>query len=103
MPRLLDGLAVAHHEAGVVRPGRRQGLSDLLLQDDFRNRVLKPVAAPSAFGGVYSFADFSQVPETATTAFWNDEIHLTEAGFAVLAAELNRELRARLPTAKRAR
>ena len=62
-------LAVAHHEAGVVRPERRQGLSDLLLQDGFRDRVLKPVAAPSAFGGVFSFADFNQVTEAATTAF----------------------------------
>jgi len=76
--------------------------ADLLLQDGFRDRVLKPLSAPNRYGGLFSYADFTSVPETATEAFWNDEIHPKEAGFAVLARTFNQELRARLPAAKRA-
>jgi hypothetical protein len=74
--------------------------ADLLLVDGFRDRVLAPSKA--AFPGLFSYADFSQVADAADPAFWYDEIHPTEAGFAVLAVGYNAMIRAALPTAKRA-
>jgi hypothetical protein len=76
--------------------------ADLLLQDGFRDRVLKPLSAPSRYGKLFSCADFSQVPETTDPSFWNDEIHPTEKSFAVLARTYNKALRDQLPTAKQA-
>ncbi|MDH5821830.1 hypothetical protein QFW77_02315 [Luteimonas sp. RD2P54] len=71
----------------------------LLLVDGFRDRVLAPSRAD--FPGLFSFADFSLLPETADPAFWYDEIHPTEAGFAMLAPGYNAMLRAALPAPKR--
>jgi hypothetical protein len=79
-----------------------KAFADLLLQGGFRDRVLKPLATPSQFGGLFSYADFSSVPEAGTDAFWNDEIHPNEAGFSVLARTFNHKLRAQLPGPKRA-
>jgi hypothetical protein len=72
-----------------------------LIIDGFRDRVLAPLASPAQFGGLFSYVDFTGAPETATDAFWYDEIHPTESGFAVLAGLLNRDLRQLVPVAKR--
>lgn len=74
--------------------------ADLLLVDGFRDRVLAPSKA--GFPTLFSYADFSTVAEADDPAFWYDEIHPTEAGFAVLAARYNAVIRAALPAAKRA-
>lgn len=71
----------------------------LMLVDGFRDRVLAPSKAD--FPSLFSYADFSQVADTADPAFWYDEIHPTEAGFATLAVGYNAMLRAALPAAKR--
>lgn len=71
-----------------------------LLVDGFRDQVLVP--SRRDFGGLFSFVDFAGIPDAAADAFWYDEIHPTEAGFAVRATGLNPLLRAALPAAKRA-
>ena len=71
-----------------------------LLVDGFRDQVLAP--SRRDFPALFSFADFSDIPDPAADAFWYDEIHPTEAGFAVLATGFNPMLRAALPAAKRA-
>ena len=72
----------------------------LLMLDGFRDRVLAPLASPGQYGGLFSYTDFTDVPEASADAFWNDEIHPTEAGFAVLAQVMNRDLRPLMPVAK---
>ncbi|WP_407353549.1 hypothetical protein [Luteimonas sp. R10] len=72
----------------------------MLLVAGFRDRVLAPSKAD--FPSLFSYADFSQLAETADPAFWYDEIHPTEAGFAILATGYNAMIRAALPAAKRA-
>jgi len=71
-----------------------------LLVDGFREQVLKAIA--SDHPGLFSFADFSAVPEAQTDAFWFDEIHPTEDGFARIAPLLNQRVRDALPAAKQA-
>jgi hypothetical protein len=75
-----------------------KAFSHLLLRDGFRDRVLVPLR--QAHAGLFSFADFTGTPEAATDAFWNDEIHPTQDGFAVLARQFNRQIRSVLPAAK---
>lgn len=75
--------------------------ADLLLQQGFRDRVLRPLAAADAFGGFFSFVDFAALPGIEDPQRWYDEIHPTEQGFAVLAKHLNAHIRDRLPAAKR--
>jgi lysophospholipase L1-like esterase len=72
----------------------------LLMLDGFRDRVLKPLASPGQYGGLFSYTDFTEVPEAAADAFWHDEIHPTEAGFAVLARAMNQDLRKLMPVEK---
>lgn len=74
--------------------------AQLLLVQGFRDRVLAPSAR--AFPRLFSFADFSGIAGVGDDAFWYDEIHPTEAGFATLAARYNDVIRAALPAAKRA-
>ena len=71
-----------------------------LLVDGFRDRVLAPTRA--AWPALFSYADFSAVGSIDDRAFWYDEIHPTEAGFALLATGFNAVLRQALPAAKRA-
>lgn len=71
-----------------------------LLVDGFRDQVLAPSRAN--FAGLFTYADFSGIPDTASSDFWYDEIHPTEAGFEVLATGFNPMLRAALPAARRA-
>lgn len=72
----------------------------LLLVQGFRDRVLAPSARD--FPRLFSYADFSAVADVGDDAFWYDEIHPTEAGFATLAAHYNAAIRTALPVAKRA-
>lgn len=72
----------------------------MLLVEGFRDRVLAPSRAD--FPSLFSYADFSRIAATADPAFWYDEIHPTEAGFAMLAVGYNAMIRAALPPAKRA-
>lgn len=72
----------------------------LLLVDGFRDRVLAP--SRRDFPRLFSYADFSTVAGIDEPGFWYDEIHPTEAGFAVLATRFNDAIRAALPAAKRA-
>ena len=81
-------------------PAEARAFARLLMVDGFRDRVLAPLASPGQFGGLFSYADFTGVPEAAAAAFWHDEIHPTEAGFAVLAKVLNRDLRQLMPPGK---
>lgn len=74
--------------------------AQLLLVDGFRDQVLAPTARQ--FRSLFSYADFSQVAAAQDERFWYDEIHPTEAGFAVLADPYNAAIRAALPAAKRA-
>lgn len=71
----------------------------LLLTEGFRDLVLAPTA--SQFRSLFSYADFSQVAAAQDESFWYDEIHPTEAGFALLAEPYNAAIRAALPAAKR--
>lgn len=82
-----------------VAEGKR--FADLLLQQGFRDRVLRPLAAADAFGDFFSFVDFAAEPGIDDPQRWYDEIHPTEAGFALLAKALNAHIRNRLPVAKR--
>ncbi len=71
-----------------------------LLVEGFRDRVL--AASRAAYPGLFSYADFSGVGSIADAGFWYDEIHPTEAGFALLASGFNAMLRNALPASKRA-
>lgn len=85
-----------------VLPDLAEGkkFADLLLQQGFRDRVLKPLAAPDAFGDMFSYADFSNAPGITDPDFWYDEIHPKESGFAQLAGLLNQHIRGVLPFRK---
>ncbi|MGH8076296.1 MAG: hypothetical protein ACREPE_03080 [Lysobacter sp.] len=85
-----------------VLPDLAEGkrFANLLLTQGFRDRVLKPLAQPDAYGDFFSYADLGSVPGVSNAAFWNDEIHPTEAGFADLAVALNAQVRSVLPAAK---
>jgi hypothetical protein len=85
-----------------VLPNLAEGkkFADLLLQQGFRDRVLKPLAAPTAFGNMFSYADFSNAPGITDPSFWYDEIHPKESGFAQLAGLLNQHIRGVLPFRK---
>ncbi len=74
--------------------------AELLLVDGFRDQVLAP--SKRAFPGLFSYADFSQIPDAAQKSFWYDEIHPTEPGFGILAIGYNAMIRAALPAGKRA-
>jgi hypothetical protein len=65
-----------------------------------RDRVLKPLAAPGAFGDMFNYADFSNAPGIADPNFWYDEIHPKESGFAQFAGLLNQQIRSVLPIRK---
>lgn len=89
----------------VVRPvlgnkAEAERFARRLLGDGFRDLVLAPSRA--AWPGLFSYADFSAIGSTDDRAFWYDEIHPTEEGFALLAAGYNAMLRAALRAAKRA-
>lgn len=71
------------------------------LMAGFREQVLLPLMQPATFGGFFSAIDFSTLPGVGNPDFWYDEIHPTEAGFGLLAAAFNAELRRVLPAAKR--
>ena len=79
-------------------PAEARLFARLLMVEGFRDRVLAPLA--SQFGGLFSYTDFTDVPEATAAAFWHDEIHPTEAGFAVLAEGMNRDLRQLMPPGK---
>lgn len=72
--------------------------ADLLLMRGFAGVLARVKAAHAGF----SYADFSHVAEAQVESFWYDEIHPTEAGFAVLATRFNQAVKAALPAAKRA-
>ncbi|GAB3355867.1 hypothetical protein [Lysobacter tyrosinilyticus] len=72
--------------------------ADLLLIQGFAGVLARVKATHPAF----SYADFSGVAEARAESFWHDEIHPTEAGFAVLATHFNQAVKAALPVAKRA-
>jgi hypothetical protein len=80
-------------------PVEGKAFADLLLQDGFRDLVLKPLKAK--YPGLFSFADFSTVIGLDNPAMWYDEIHPTENGFALCVPELNDAIRSALPAAKR--
>lgn len=86
-----------------VLPDLAEGkrFADLLTQG-FRDRVLEPLAGADAYGDFFSYAELGTVAGVADAAFWNDEIHPTEAGFAALAVALNAQIRRVLRPAKRA-
>lgn len=83
-----------------VAEGKR--FADLLLVEGFRDRVLEPLAQSRTYGDIFSYAELGSVPAATDPAFWNDEIHPTEAGFAELAVALNAQVRRVLPPAKQA-
>lgn len=72
--------------------------SNLLLVDGFRDRVLAPMKAKHA--GFFDFANIAGVAELAQPGLWYDEIHPTEAGFALCAPVLNAAIRSSLPPEK---
>jgi len=80
-----------------VEAGR--AFADLML-DGFRDEVLRPLEL--AHAPLFGYADFLDLPAATQDAFWHDEIHPTEAGFADVAIALNARLRNALPAAKRA-
>lgn len=80
-------------------PGEAARFARLLLVDGFRDQVLAP--SRMQFSGLFSFADFSSLDDTADGGFWYDEIHPTADGFATLAGGFNAMLRAALPPRKR--
>lgn len=71
-----------------------------LLLDGFRTLVLDRLVAE--FPGLFSYADFSALVGIDEDAFWYDEIHPNEAGFARMAPLLNDRIREALPADKRA-
>jgi hypothetical protein len=71
----------------------------LLLVDGFREQVLEKLA--DEYAGLFSHADLSAVPGLDDPTLWYDEIHPTEAGFALCAPLLNDVVRSALPAAKR--
>jgi hypothetical protein len=76
--------------------------AERMLIDGLVASVLRPLTEPAEYGAFFSLADFSQLaaPEAEAETFWNDEIHPTEAGFAVLAGVLNTHIRNVLPAEK---
>ena len=72
----------------------------LMLEKGFRDTVLLRLA--EKYEGLFSVADFSGVRGMGADAFWNDEIHPSEAGFALLSSSFNSTLRGVLPKAKQA-
>ena len=79
--------------------GEAARFARLLLVEGFRDRVLAP--SRTQYDGLFSFADFTALDETAGSGFWYDEIHPTAEGFAMLATGFNAMLRAALPARKR--
>lgn len=79
--------------------GEAARFARLLLVDGFRDQVLAP--SRTQFSGLFSYADFSGLDDTADGGFWYDEIHPTAEGFATLASGFNAMLRAALPPRKR--
>jgi lysophospholipase L1-like esterase len=75
--------------------------ADKLLIDGFLESVMQPLAAPEQYGSFFSVVDFSDVEQAQAATFWNDEIHPTEEGFAVLAERLNASIKSLLPAHKR--
>ena len=75
--------------------------ADKLLVDGFLKSVMQPLASPEQYGSFFSVADFSDVEQAQAASFWNDEIHPTEEGFAVLAEHFNASIRSLLPAHKR--
>lgn len=71
----------------------------LMLVDGFRGRVFDVLE--QRYPGLFSAVDFSSVTQRAQDAFWYDEIHPTEHGFALLAAPFNAHIAAHLPVDKR--
>jgi hypothetical protein len=69
-----------------------------LLVDGFKHRVLDQTA--QEFSGLFSYADFSKLDGIEDDAFWYDEIHPNEEGFARMASVLNDRIRQALPEAK---
>ncbi|GGD50630.1 hypothetical protein [Pseudoxanthomonas indica] len=84
----------------LASPAEARTFAHSLLTDGFRDRVLAPTA--KKFRPLFSFVDFNRVPEAQEESFWYDEIHPTEAGFAVLANPYNAAIREALPATKRA-
>ncbi len=85
-----------------VLPDKTQArrFADLLLLDGLRDRVMQSLA--QVYPQLFSYADFSAVPEMTQVTAWYDEIHPTERGFAALAPVLNDEIRRVLPPRKQA-
>lgn len=75
--------------------------ADKLLVDGYLKSVMQPLAAAEQYGDFFSVADFSDVDQAQAASFWNDEIHPTEEGFAVLAERYNASIKALLPPQKR--
>jgi len=82
------------HDVGAGRAFARK-----LLVDGFKSRVLD-VLVP-AFPGLFSYADFTTLDGIDNDAFWYDEIHPNEEGFASMAPDLNNRIRDALPEGKR--
>lgn len=84
-----------------VLKDRDQGkvFADLLLQDGFRDQVLKPLAKKHE--DLFTYVDFAKSNPIDDDALWYDEIHPTEDGFAALAPQFNDVVRSVLPQAKR--
>ena len=72
----------------------------LMLEQGFRDTVLLPLA--EKYDGLFGVVDFTGVQGVKEGVFWNDEIHPSEAGFALLASSFNTTLRSVLPKAKQA-
>jgi lysophospholipase L1-like esterase len=73
-----------------------------LLIDAFRDRVLADLASSPKYHGFFSYADFTALPEAQDASFWSDEIHPSDAGFALMAERLNQRIREALPAARQA-
>lgn len=73
--------------------------SKLLLEDGFRDWVLKPLA--TRFSGLFTFVEFGKIDALGDDSAWFDEIHPTVEGFAAMVPTLNAAIRAALPPGKR--
>ncbi len=85
----------------VLSKSEAKRFAELMLVDGLLESVLRPLTANGEYGGFFSLADFSDLPAAKSDAFWNDEIHPTEAGFAALAKVLNDQIRTVVPGHKR--
>ncbi len=91
--------SVMQHVLPVDDKDEARRFAHRLLVDGFRGLVLEPLQIK--YAGLFSYADFTNVQGTQEDAFWFDEIHPNEEGFARIAPLLNDRIRAALPDKKR--